>query len=142
MTHHDLKTWPVPFQAVWTDQKTYEIRLDDRYYQRGDTVTLHEYDVEAECTCPQADRKRHRGPAECEKYSGRSVDATIGFCCTSTPSRGSTRGFVGHGYIVFALTEVSKTDRRKPAAVVVREPQQNPGVIIGQIARASRLGVS
>lgn len=117
MTHHLLKCAPVPFEATWTGIKAWEIRLDDRYYQRHDTVTLHEFEQDATCTCPQADRKKHRPPAECEKYSGRSIDATIGFLCSSTPSRGSVRGFHGNGYIVFSLVDMVKTDGRAKRAV-------------------------
>ena len=35
---HKLKTWPSYFQRVWTGEKTFEVRLDDRGYQKGDEV--------------------------------------------------------------------------------------------------------
>lgn len=44
MKHHDLKIWPVPFAEVRAGRKTFEIRNNDRDYQSGDTVTLHEWD--------------------------------------------------------------------------------------------------
>jgi hypothetical protein len=41
---HDLKTWPVYFQAVLRGDKTAEVRKDDRCFQRGDRLVLHEFD--------------------------------------------------------------------------------------------------
>ncbi len=37
---HDLKTWPVYFDAVKRGEKTFEVRRDDRGFQKGDTVRL------------------------------------------------------------------------------------------------------
>ncbi len=37
---HDLKTLPVYFDAVERGEKTFEIRRDDRGFQKGDTVRL------------------------------------------------------------------------------------------------------
>lgn len=56
---HDLKTWPEPFEAVWSGVKTYEIRKDDRDYKVGDTLQLNEWD-----------------PSD-GTYSGRSVTALV-----------------------------------------------------------------
>lgn len=75
---HTLKTWPVPFKAVWTGKKTFELRKNDRGYQVGDILSLQEYD-------PYKD-----------KFSGRSMMVSVdyvlqdkvfglteGFCCMS-----------------------------------------------------------
>jgi hypothetical protein len=40
MTTHILKTWPVYFDAVQAGLKTFEIRRDDRAFQKGDIVEL------------------------------------------------------------------------------------------------------
>lgn len=48
---HELKTTPGYFEQVWTGAKTFEIRYDDRGYQRGDEVVLQEFDIRASCTC-------------------------------------------------------------------------------------------
>lgn len=40
---HDLKTWPVAFEDVWSGRKTFEIRKDDRGYLAGDTLCLREW---------------------------------------------------------------------------------------------------
>ncbi len=42
--NHILKTWPEYFQAVKGGIKRFEFRKDDRNYQEGDTLELHEYD--------------------------------------------------------------------------------------------------
>lgn len=37
---HELKCWPQYFDAVAGGEKTFEVRRDDRGFQRGDTVVL------------------------------------------------------------------------------------------------------
>lgn len=37
---HELKTLPVYFDAVERGEKTFEVRKDDRGFQKGDTVRL------------------------------------------------------------------------------------------------------
>jgi hypothetical protein len=44
-----LKTWPVYFHALWSSEKTFEVRKDDRDYKVGDRLILQEYDPRAEC---------------------------------------------------------------------------------------------
>ncbi len=43
-TVHDLKVWPDSFVAIVRDEKTCEVRLDDRQYAVGDILRLREYD--------------------------------------------------------------------------------------------------
>jgi hypothetical protein len=42
--HHDTKIWPHFFGPVEKRIKTFEVRVNDRGYQSGDTITLHEWD--------------------------------------------------------------------------------------------------
>jgi hypothetical protein len=41
---HDLKVWPLWFQAIWDGDKTAEFRRDDRDFAVGDILVLREYD--------------------------------------------------------------------------------------------------
>lgn len=43
---HELKIEPAYFEAVLSGAKTFEIRYNDRGYQKGDTVILKEYNPE------------------------------------------------------------------------------------------------
>lgn len=45
MTTHDLKTWPVYFQAAWAGFKDWEMRYNgDRDFLAGDKIISREYD--------------------------------------------------------------------------------------------------
>jgi hypothetical protein len=41
-THH-LKTWPEYFKEISSGNKTFEVRKNDRDYQVGDILYLHEW---------------------------------------------------------------------------------------------------
>jgi hypothetical protein len=45
---HYLKTWPVPFEAIWRGDKSAELRRDDRDFRTGDTLVLREYRPESD----------------------------------------------------------------------------------------------
>lgn len=40
MIEHKLKTWPVYFDAVKRGEKPFEVRRDDRGFQKGDVLIL------------------------------------------------------------------------------------------------------
>lgn len=42
--NHELKTLPVFFKEILSGNKTAEMRRDDKCFQKGDIVTLREYD--------------------------------------------------------------------------------------------------
>ena len=44
MTIHELKIWPQYYHAVAGGSKTFEVRKNDRGYQKGDRVTLRCFD--------------------------------------------------------------------------------------------------
>lgn len=100
---HELKTWPQYFEATWRGDKPFEIRYEDRGYQKGDKVVLREFDRQWPCECEKGVHA-----TDCEKYSGREIEAVIGFVTASTPSRGQQRGFFGNGYVVFSLCKIQK----------------------------------
>lgn len=87
---HVLKTTPSYFALLWSGAKTFEIRLDDRGYQKGDRVVLREYDF--------------------RNYSGREVHAVVGCVIASTPDVRDRRGFRGNGFVVFSLTQVERVE--------------------------------
>lgn len=77
MEHH-LRTWPVYFERVADGSKTFEVRKDDRGYQTGDVLVLHEWSPErcGQVNCRQPHDAKH-GP--CRGYSGRSLTFRVGF---------------------------------------------------------------
>ena len=44
MATHRLKTWPEYFNKVKRREKMWELRINDRDFQTGDTVVLAEWD--------------------------------------------------------------------------------------------------
>lgn len=45
---HELKTWPQYFKDIECDNKTFEIRKNDRNFQIGDHLWLKEYDPDTQ----------------------------------------------------------------------------------------------
>ena len=45
-TIHELKTWPEYFEEVFMGRKAFEVRKNDRDYQKGDMLILKEWDNE------------------------------------------------------------------------------------------------
>lgn len=43
---HNLKTWIEFFDAIWRQEKTFEVRKDDRGFEVGDFLNLQRYDHE------------------------------------------------------------------------------------------------
>lgn len=41
--NHELKIWPQYYDPVARGLKTFEVRKNDRGFQSGDTVTMHEW---------------------------------------------------------------------------------------------------
>ena len=81
--HHDLKCVPKQFQPIWDKRMKAIVRLDDRNYQIGDTVTLKE-------GWPAINKDKF-------DYTGRDVSARISylddFGCQ-------------HGYVNISLDDV------------------------------------
>lgn len=77
-TTHDVKCWPMYFEAICTGRKTYEVRLNDRNYREGDAILIREYD-------PAGD-----------SFSGRVILAQVGYVLPL-----DDRGAQGH--VAFSL---------------------------------------
>jgi len=41
---HELKCWPSYFEPIRRNEKRFDVRRDDRGFQKGDTVRLREWD--------------------------------------------------------------------------------------------------
>lgn len=61
---HFLKCWPEYYRAIIEEEKTFEIRKNDRGYNVGDLLILREYDP----TVTGKDK---------DKYTGRSVAVLV-----------------------------------------------------------------
>lgn len=82
MAHHELKTWPAPFQAVIDGKKTYEFRRNDRNFQVGDRLWLREWNNET------------------AQYTGRNAVAEVSYI--------TQRSFgLPEGFAILALKGVS-----------------------------------
>lgn len=88
--HHTLKTHPGVFAAVRDGTKRFEVRKDDRCFQRGDTVTLTYHDPDKPPVAPWPG-----GP------DPETMDMTfrVGFVL-----RGGQYG-IEPGYVVFGLED-------------------------------------
>ena len=92
---HVVKSWPAFFQAIIDGDKNFEVRYDDRHYQRGDVVLLREFDP-----APDAEKP----------YTGREVQAVIGWV-----QHGSEWG-LADGFCAFSLVGVITPEQLQAAA--------------------------
>lgn len=77
MKVHELKTINPYFNEVWSGNKTFECRLNDRDFKEGDPVLLREY-------------------SDAHGYSGRTISGEIGFVLRDFQGTAS-------GYVVFSI---------------------------------------
>lgn len=103
MIVHELKAWPTYFRPTWDGEKLFDVRYDDRGFQRGDLVNLREWDKDQTCKCRNGVHSD-----TCERYTGRRILAEIGYVLGSTPGRGSRPGFTGAGYVVLSLMNLDR----------------------------------
>lgn len=75
---HQLKTWPQYFAESFSGEKTFEIRQNDRNFQRWDYLVLEEWNPET------------------EKYTGRVLSRRIDYIITG-PKFGLKQGWVAMG---------------------------------------------
>ena len=101
MSGHVLKVIPPYFDALLDGSKTFEVRKNDRAFQRGDTLTLWEYLSERDCD---------RFP--CPSCRPRSVERVVSFVYSGDPRFGG----IEPGHVVLALTDPQP--QTEPAATV------------------------
>ncbi|WCH27909.1 DUF3850 domain-containing protein [Aeromonas salmonicida] len=83
--HHELKILPVYFQPALDGSKPFEIRDNsDRNFQKGDTVTLNEWDG--------------------ERYTGRKADREISFVTDYAQQP---------GFVVFGMKDLPEPDEKE-----------------------------
>jgi hypothetical protein len=92
---HELKVWPAYFHKLEPGGKTFEVRRDDRGFQKGDVLWLREF-------VPNA-----RSPRE--QYPGNATFARIDYILT-----GGQFG-IEPGFVVMALTFIEE-DEMEPEA--------------------------
>lgn len=78
---HELKTWPAFYERVISNDKNFEVRVDDRSYQTGDMLILKEWNPETEL------------------YTSREVSRFVTFVM-----HGGQFG-IEPGYVVLALSQ-------------------------------------
>jgi hypothetical protein len=112
---HDLKCWPVPFEAVWQGEKRAEFRRDDRTppFAVGDVLHLHKF-----VPCGECGAKGLMAPFGklltaqwcCPKphgvYAGRLIRATV-----THVLRGEGRFGFPEGYAMLSLDVVQRAGR-------------------------------
>ncbi len=62
---HELKSWPIYFKPVWSGEKRFEIRINDRDFKTGQYLMLKEYVPEWQET------------SLARPYTGREIMAVI-----------------------------------------------------------------
>lgn len=94
---HELKCWPAFFERLVDGSKTFEVRKDDRGYQRGDTLHIREWD------------KGKPVPGHVSgDYTGREARFEVGFVLRSGP------GFVlPDDFVVMSLLPASPDTTEK-----------------------------
>jgi hypothetical protein len=98
---HELKTDPVPFDAVARGEKTFEVRLNDRDFQPGDELLLRR-------TRNSGWAMRNTGaPLE---YTGEQLRCVVGYVLEG-PGYG-----IADGWVVLSLTHVSGVEGRPVTA--------------------------
>ena len=88
LAHHELKTWPDPFDAVWKWTKRAEFRRNDRNFRVEDAVTLREW------------------VPETGEYTGREI-----YTCVLDVRSGPAFG-IPEGYAMLSLAEGTRWNPR------------------------------
>ena len=78
MKHHNIKILSVYFEEVQKGNKNFELRLNDRDYNVGDTVTLIEFDG--------------------DNYTGRELYKIIKYVLKDCPQYGLMDGYCIFGW--------------------------------------------
>jgi len=88
---HELKTWEEFFEQIWSGDKRFELRRNDRGFEVGDTLILREWDRQN------------------ERYTGRSIEALVTYILEGDnfANFGLMKGFCCMEIVVLSTTEIS-----------------------------------
>jgi hypothetical protein len=86
---HELKTWPEFFEHVWSGEKRFELRKDDRGYQGGDSLMLREW-------------------SQANGYTGRAVRAEVTYLL------GGAWPGLAPGYVCMSLSPRTQFAKYEP----------------------------
>jgi hypothetical protein len=85
MAEHELKCWPVGFDAVRRGEKTHEFRKDDRGFEVGDTLLLRRWVPKLDPYAPD-----EHCPGE---YTGEELTVRVAFISRGGGCHGLPRGY-------------------------------------------------
>ena len=101
MERHELKILPQYFQRVWDGTKTFELRKDDRDYQRGDILVLREWDG--------------------EKYTGSALCVKVTYILQDAEKYG-----LKDGYVIMGIRHIESVSDLKPPTNYLRIVSMSP----------------
>lgn len=101
MKVHELKTWPLHFQAIHDGRKHFEFRNNDRGFQLGDYLYLREWTPHMR---PQFLNELNKDNGH---YSGRSIVARITYILQEMEEQPE---FVADGWCVLSLIVIGKDE--------------------------------
>ena len=111
MKQHELKILPQYFQRVWDGTKTFELRKDDRDYQRGDILVLREWDG--------------------EKYTGSALCVKVTYILQDAEKYG-----LQDGYVIMGIRRIESNTDFKPQTNYDRLISKTQEELAGWISRA------
>jgi hypothetical protein len=101
---HELKTDPFMFQAVWDDEKRWEMRFNDRNYYVGDIIILEETRYSSE---------QMKGPENYVlEFTGRSIIAVVTWILHDSRDGGPDYG-LKEGWVVMSIRVITKREGAK-----------------------------
>lgn len=102
MKIHELKTWPMHFDAIMQGNKRFEFRYNDRDFQVHDVLHLKEWQ-------PALDWKLTRNGG----YTGRWIMANVTYMLTATDPDGTIQPeFVPEGWCIMSLDIIGRSNGR------------------------------
>lgn len=93
-----MKCWPDFFDATERGDKTFEIRKNDRGFQRGDTLILRKWDPEQRAYIP----KGARGPSD------RADDPKAADTLRCTITYVLNSNIMESGYVVMSIRKIDE----------------------------------